>query len=720
MGTSVQAGDISGQLVVGDNNDVTVVNHIVVLDHGSSAAPSAEGPPQVRRRPRPADWVRPPRAPVLLGRDEERARIGNRLAEGYAVRVHGPPGSGRTALLSRVAADRGPDAAVVFVQAAGMDAEDVLQQIFESCYDTKDYKPGSARLRRLMAPVEALVVVDDFADPDPGGLAALRDALPGCDVLVSSTEHGPAQEDGRTRACRLGGLSATASLALLEQELGRPLSEAEAREAARFAAEVHGNPRALVASAALLEAGGGAAAAAFTADEAAVASGLAGRLGQESALLLGALCAFRPLPVPTALLGAIGVGTPVPETLDELQRLRLVTHESGGYRAGGRLAVLTAERAGTLRVAADSTAELADWIGRRPGRREVAAGAGLVRRALAEAARQGDDTAVRDLARAAAPVLARSLCWGAWQEVLALGGAAAARLGATEDVTYFAREENVRRNALGLARVAVGLASAAGGMAAGQAVGGTAPPAEAGVQGGGAGLPGGSGAGLSGPLTAGLGVLVLGVGGLAAALLASGGGSAPAARPAATPYSTPGLTTTPTRPGMSEPSPPAGSRSSEGPSDGDTGQGDGSRPPDSGPPDEPSTPASPPSVSARQPSCRLEGQNAEPFHATPVGSEDSRTLTYIGYDCGSDKSVTFSVTPETQPPSFTMEHQGCSPTGDRQFLCTIVVTFRPQTPGSYTALLDVAHDGDTIGMTIPAEAFTEESPSETTTVDSGG
>ncbi|MFF0066643.1 hypothetical protein ACFYRC_35060 [Streptomyces sp. NPDC005279] len=719
LGTSVQAGDISGQLVVGNNNDVNVVNHIVVLDHGSSVAPSAKGPPRVRRRPRPADWVRPPRAPVLLGRDEERARIDNRLSEGYAVRVHGPPGSGRTALLSRVAADRGPDAAVVFVHAAGMDAEDVLQQIFQSCYDTEDYKPGSARLRRLMAPVEALVVVDDFEDPDPGGLAALRDALPGCDVLVSSTEHGPAETGAGTRVCRLGGLSASASLALLERELDRPLSDAEAREAACFAAEVHGHPRALVASAALLEAGGSTAAAAFTADEAAVASGLAGRLGQGTARLLGALCAFQPLPVSAALLGAVGAGTPVPGALTELQRLRLVTRESSGYRAGGRLAVLTAERAGTLRVAADATAELADWIGHWPGRREVAAGSGLVRRALAEAARQGDDTAVRDLARAAAPVLARSLCWGAWTEVLALGGAAAARLGATEDVTYFAREENVRRKALGLASVAAGLASAAGGMAAGQAISGTDPPTAEGMQEGGAGLSGGSSAGLSGPLAAGLGVLVLGVGGLVAGLLASGGGSAPAARPAATPYSTPGFTTTPGRPGTFEPSRPGAGGSSEKPSERATGQGEGSRPPGSDQPDEPSRPSSPQSVSRQPPSCRLEGQSAKPFQAMPVGSEDSRTLTYTGYDCDSDESVTFSVTPETQPPSFTLKHQGCSPTGDRQFLCTMIVTFRPQTPGSYTARLDVAHDGDTIGMTIPAEAFTEESPSETT-VDSSG
>ncbi|WP_158708888.1 ATP-binding protein [Streptomyces sp. NRRL S-920] len=712
MGTSVQARDISGQLVVGDHNDVNVVNHIVVFDHGSSVAPSAEGPPRVRRRPRPADWVRPPRAPVLLGRDEELARVNNRLAEGYAVRLHGPPGSGRTALLSRVAADREPDAPVIFIQAGGSDTEDILQQIFQACYDTEDYKPGSARLKRLMAPIEALVVIDDFTDPASDGLAVLRDTLPGCDVLVASTEQGPTETGSATRACQLGGLSASASLALLERELGRPLSDAESREAARFAAEVHGHPRALVASAALLEAGGSTAEA-FTADETAVASGLAGRLGQGAADLLGALCAFQPLSIPTALLGAVGAGTPVAGACAELQQLRLVTHESGGYRARGRLAVLTAERAGTLRSAADATPDLATWIGQRPARREVAAGSGLIRRALREAARQGDDTAVRDLARAAAPVLARSLCWGAWKEVLALGGAAAVRLDATEDVTYFAREEDVRRKALGLVSAAASVASAAVGVAVGQGTGGTDRSSAEGAQQDGTGSFAGSGGGLSGPLATGIGVLVLGAGGLLAGLLMSGGGSTPAARPATTPPSAPGATAASERPGTFEPSRPgAGRPSGKPPPRREDERRDDPRPPGNDRPDEPSRPAPSKPESRRPPSCLLVGVSSTNFQPLPVGSEDSRTLLYDGYDCDTDESVTFSVTPETEPASFTLEHRGCSPTGDRQFRCTMIVTFRPQAPGSYTAKLDVTHDGDSIGMDI--HAYTQESPSETT------
>ncbi|MEU4657666.1 hypothetical protein AB0G32_27665 [Streptomyces sp. NPDC023723] len=706
MEANFHARDISGTLIVGDGNDVNVVNHVVVFDHGSTAAPAAEGPPRVRRRPRPAQWARPPRAPVLLGRDAECARVRDRLAQGYAVQVHGPSGSGRTALLSRIAADHGTgtDAAVVFVAAAGRSAEDVLQLVFEACHDTEDYKPGAALLRRLMAPVEALVVVDDFEDPDPGALTALRNTLPGCDVLVSSARPGPAEPGAATRGCRLGGLSADASLALLARESGRPLSETEAREAARFAAEVHGHPRALVAAAALLEAGSGTAA--FTADEDARAAGLAGRLGPAAARLLGALSAFQPLAVPTALFDAAGVGTPAPGTLTELHRLRLITHEHGGYRATTPLAVRTAEQAGTLRDAADAAPGLTDWLGRRPARHTVAAASGLVRRALADAARRGDDTAVRDLARAAAPMLARSLCWGTWQEVLTLGKVAATRLGATADVAYFAHEEDVRRRALGLAAVGAGLASAAGGLAVGQAINGTDPPPAD----GGTAAAGGSGAGLGGPLAAGLGVLVLGIAGLLAGLLASGDDGTPTARPSATATAS-GPAAAPVLPSTSEPTRPDPGKPSEQPTSPDPGQRVTPRP-DTEPPDDTSRPASPPTVGEQPSFCLLTGHNSDGFTAIPVGSEDTRTTTYTASDCDSDAEVTLSVTPDTQPPSVTVEHQGCTPSGERELLCSILITFRPQVAGSYTSLLDVAHDGDTTGMTIYTEALPAEAPEE--------
>ncbi|MEV0385642.1 hypothetical protein, partial [Nonomuraea sp. NPDC050643] len=56
----------------------------------------------------------------------------------------------------------------------------------------------------------------------------------------------------------------------------------------------------------------------------------------------------------------------------------------------------------------------------------------------------------RTLARAAAPLLGRSLRWGAWGQVLALGLTAATNAGAADDVAYFEDEEKTRKRATGL------------------------------------------------------------------------------------------------------------------------------------------------------------------------------------------------------------------------------------------------------------------------------
>ncbi|MGK5559226.1 hypothetical protein ACSNOI_47275, partial [Actinomadura kijaniata] len=52
------------------------------------------------------------------------------------------------------------------------------------------------------------------------------------------------------------------------------------------------------------------------------------------------------------------------------------------------------------------------------------------------------------LARAAAPALCRTLRWGSWRRVLALGAASARATGSAGDAAYFEREERTRRRAL--------------------------------------------------------------------------------------------------------------------------------------------------------------------------------------------------------------------------------------------------------------------------------
>lgn len=63
----------------------------------------------------------------------------------------------------------------------------------------------------------------------------------------------------------------------------------------------------------------------------------------------------------------------------------------------------------------------------------------------------GEHTAAIGLARSVAPALCRTLRWGAWRQVLALGRAATEAAGAAGDLVYFERAEAERKRALGAA-----------------------------------------------------------------------------------------------------------------------------------------------------------------------------------------------------------------------------------------------------------------------------
>jgi hypothetical protein len=337
---------------------------------------------------------------------------------------------------------------VVYFSAAGLPVADIVQEVFDACYATDDadgYKPEADRLRRLMGSVDALLVVDDF-DGSADDLNVLADAVPSCDVLLASPG---AVSGGPWQGLRLGGLSETDCLALLGRERGHPLG-ADAAAALRLVATVRGHPLALVQAAAALRLGGGSNG--FAAEESALAFGIAGELSVSAGRYLGLLCGFAPLAVSYELLGACSGMGPAPDrtALAELGAAGLVARHGFGYQASGPLAALVAERAGTLRQPAELVAPLTAWAGDAVRPHRVVAETGVVLLVLRAAERAGDDAGVRRLARTVAPVLARSLHWGAWHQVLELGGRAARRLGADEDAAYFAREDGTRRRALGI------------------------------------------------------------------------------------------------------------------------------------------------------------------------------------------------------------------------------------------------------------------------------
>ncbi|WP_067454378.1 ATP-binding protein [Actinomadura macra] len=429
-------GAFQGQLVVGDNNVVVHSDGVteVVVRHESMPAP--------RPRSRPAGTPLPFGEPDLLGRDDDLDRIRGLLDERMPVQVTGPSGVGRSALLRTVAARReaaGTD--VVFLSAAGMDMDDVLQELFQACYDTRDYRPAQPQLRRLMGTINALVVVDD-AGGDAADLAKLLDALPGCGLVVSTANRVP--WDGETIA--LAGLPEDRAAELLVREIRRDCSADERRLAERFARSVDGHPAALVQAASALRS---ATVTDVPADREMLADALATGLGDTARAVLTTVRAAEGVAVPAPLVADLTEELGEDDAEDVLGRLAdagLVVREGSGYSLCGPLA-RSVTRDDPPTEPGRRAAVLAAWA-RSAGADEVAATGTLVVTVLETAYEEGHYAAARDLAKATAPALCLTLRWGAWRRVLALGRQASRALRAADDEAYFEQQEHLRRKAL--------------------------------------------------------------------------------------------------------------------------------------------------------------------------------------------------------------------------------------------------------------------------------
>lgn len=693
-------GNVEGQVVVGTRNVVQTV--VVNADRGSSVTVRPEGPPRVRRRDRPAGPALPRHAPALLGRERELARLHGWLADGHPVFVYGPPGVGKSSLLRRVATDRAAASdggEVVHLPAAGLPVEDIVQDLFHACFETEDYKPGRDRMRRLMGSVQALLVVDDFHG-GPDDLAALVDAAPGCQVLVAGDE--PVAWDG-AKALRLEGLSEADALALLALEAGRPLRRDEADAAGELVAAVRGHPLTLVQAAGAVAAaervsGTGCpsdAGTGFAADEPARAVGLAGRLSDEAGRLLRLVRAFDPLPLSSSLL-AVLAGEPVGAAVVELEALALLGRDGAGCRAPGRFAGLVAERSGAVRGAAGFAVRLTEWMCAGASRHEVAVESAVICHVLTEASLAGEHPAARDLARAAAPLLARTLRWGAWRKVLELGLEAARSLESVEDVEYFTHEEQVRRRTLGIAAGAV--AGTAAGLAA--VVGQNAAH-------GGAAAPGATHSGAAAvthPVVIGIGVAAVVAGGVFMVGLAGGSGGQPEA--GAAPASGTGVRI------------PSASDAGSGPSVSEAGPGpSGFRPPKSGESDaltDGPRLRRPPSRNTDEEhrTCKAVVMPTETFGAVAAEQAERHRMEFaVAPGCGD--ADTLAVDDRT---NWKAESASC-PAADTSGTCTFDVVFTPRTPGlTYSArvtMLDASrHESMTLKVTgtspqVPPGAPTE-------------
>ncbi|MFF4649849.1 ATP-binding protein [Streptomyces sp. NPDC001380] len=466
---------------------------------GSEALPCpADRLPEPRPVARTAGGRRPagpvgPVGPVVLGsgpggaalleREAEVARLRDLLSRGRSIRVTGPSGSGRSALLRAVAdscAGIAPDG-VVRLSGYRRTPADLLQDLYAATHRAPGHRPDRRELPDLLAGVGALVVVDDV---EFGGAALdeFLDAAPECAFLVATAPDTAAPDSGaRLEESVLGGLSRDACLALLASLAGRPLDAVERAWAVDLWFESEGLPLRFVQAGALLRHRDVAAdALAVTREErASLFGGGAGpRPDGDPALLDEELRQAVPLPsvaesaapavrIARGLSGqarevlrlAVGLGGQCPtaphlpalidvgqgeSALRELVDCGLAVSAGEHHRLTAGVRSLLAMEWRTGDVARGAAQHFAWWVGHSSVVPEqVAAEAEVLVAALYADREAGRHGSVVLLARAAAPALALSLRWGAWEQVLRLGLEAARTSGAVSDEAWFHHELGV-------------------------------------------------------------------------------------------------------------------------------------------------------------------------------------------------------------------------------------------------------------------------------------
>ncbi|WP_052680474.1 ATP-binding protein [Streptomyces sp. NRRL F-4428] len=427
-----------------------------------AAGDAAARPPVLPGPPIPA---RP-----LLARGEELERLVRLLGRGRSVRLTGPSGSGRSALLDAVAArcaGLAPDGVVRLSGYGHQQPGELLHALHAAVYDAPRERPERDELLARVRDIGAVVLLDDL---EMGGSALdeLLRATPECAYLLAATPETKApSDDSHVEEVFLTGLGKDDCLALLEAGLGRPLTDEETAWAGdlRFASE--GLPLRFVQAAAMLrqrdelnhsdadddeeEPGvfeerprdSGVVPLPTLAEGAAPAELLASRVSESARAALRIACALGgELPhhahLP-ALVGDTHADTAVAELLD----CGLLTPVGTRYRlaAGVARQLEDVGYADTVSEEARTAARHYAWwtghasvVPERVGRE-----ADAVLAALAGA----DVVAAAVLARTAAPAFAASLHWEAWERVLRSGAEAARKAGEVAEQAYFHHELGV-------------------------------------------------------------------------------------------------------------------------------------------------------------------------------------------------------------------------------------------------------------------------------------
>ncbi|MGW7537594.1 sensor domain-containing protein [Amycolatopsis sp. NPDC054798] len=434
-GTHVEvAGDFRGQLVVGDHNITVYAEQSVV-----TVVPPGQQPRPERR---PGARLLPRRAVPPVGRERDLAAVRAAVAEHDLVQLYGVPGAGKSTLLRHAARELAGDRAdVVFLPARGREVADLLQEVFEACYEAPGYRPSPAELRRLMTEVPLLLLVDDL-DRSADERAVLLDGMPEATVVCTATERS-VWNDGM--ALPVTGLTEESARTLLATALGRPLRAEEQAAAAELWQASDGLPLLLLRAVSAGADGEAVLARAASLEELLprVLTVLSGPAREAMALLN---LPGTPVLSPEVMPWLVGDAAALPAALAELTARGLVLEDDCGYRmAPGVADALPSESAIPPETAERLATGLLSWLASpNLAPQLVAEHAELIGAVIDVTVGAGVAGAGAQLAKAAAPFAACSLRLNAWERILGRGKIAAERAGNRSILAYLTHEDGIR------------------------------------------------------------------------------------------------------------------------------------------------------------------------------------------------------------------------------------------------------------------------------------
>ena len=216
--------DVQGVLRGQHTEQVLVSKYIVNIGAVQGGAVNLAAPRrQAAERSRPRrepPHILPRSVPGFLDRSGEQGLVGQALARGQVVDIHGPDGSGKTSLASRAMQAQLPSAypdGMVYLSARHETREDLLQDLFQSFFESDELvKVTENDVRRRMAGKRALIAVDDANLLEEGEAEDLAQVIPQCALLVAGRE----QQIWQGRGISLRGLPRQYAVRLFEQHWG--------------------------------------------------------------------------------------------------------------------------------------------------------------------------------------------------------------------------------------------------------------------------------------------------------------------------------------------------------------------------------------------------------------------------------------------------------------------------------------------------------------------